>query len=166
MRGNPPAVPGDRAAALVARTGIPVLLLVDQLDLPTLTASTGGDPRRYTSTTALYEDGVRTEVHAPGGPNPAQLVRQALPGVSKTTSAYLATPGVMTRGVEARHDGVIARSGMWRGWTLLHLTRDQSGRGRLPALRLIGADSLPTGRPGHPCQVAQHRYPRLDLDHP
>ncbi|MFJ4184153.1 hypothetical protein [Kitasatospora sp. NPDC089509] len=150
MSASPSAVPGEHAAALVARTGVPVLLLVAQLTLPTLTAGTGGDPRRYTSTTALYDHGVRTEVHAPGGLNPALLVRRTLPGASKTVSAYLATPGEMARGVEVRHDGLIARAATWHGWTLLQLTRDHPDHGAFPALRLVGADSLPTGRPGHP----------------
>ncbi|MEV7601648.1 hypothetical protein AB0O91_30225 [Kitasatospora sp. NPDC089797] len=146
MSGDPRTAPGDHAAALVARTGIPVLLLVDQPASPTLTAGTGGDPRRYTSTTALYDNGVRTEVHAPGGPTPARLVRQALPGAPRTGPSYLATPGALARAVEARHDGLTARAATWNGWTLLQLTHSGSG---FPALRLIGADSLPTGRPGH-----------------
>ncbi|MFF0409685.1 hypothetical protein ACFYUY_04525 [Kitasatospora sp. NPDC004745] len=150
MSGTPQTVPGDQARELVARTGIPVLLLADQFAPPTLTAGTGGDSRRYTSTTALYEDGVRTEVHAPGGPDPAQLVRRALPGAFKITTAYLATPVEMARAVELRHDGLLARAAVWQDWTLLQLTLDHNGRGRLPGLRLIGADSLPTGRPGHP----------------
>nr|BFD90944.1 hypothetical protein KitaXyl93_23040 [Kitasatospora sp. Xyl93] len=139
---------GDRARDLVTRTGLPVLLLADLTDEPTLTAATGGHPRLYLSTTTLYGGGLRAEVHAPGGPNPARLVAAALPGAPKTTTAYLATPGEMTRAVERRHDGLLARAAVWHGWTLLHLTEE--GRSRLPALRLIGADSLPTGRPGHP----------------
>ncbi|MFD7828457.1 hypothetical protein [Streptomyces sp. MJM8645] len=144
-------VPGDRAALLVARTGIPVLLLAGETGVPTLAASVGtADPRRYTATTALYGDGMRGEVHAPGGPDPEQLVHQALPGAAPVRFALLATPGGMTLGVEARHDGLVARAGVWQGWTLLHITLDQYDRGRLPALRLIGADSLPRGRPGRP----------------
>ncbi|MBD0692469.1 hypothetical protein [Streptomyces sp. CBMA123] len=150
VSGDPPAVPGDQAAVLVGRTGIPVLLLAGLVGVPTLTAGTGGNPLRYISTTALYEDDLRTEVHAPGGPHPEQLVRCALPGASTTSSAYLATPVEMALGVEARHNGLIARSAVWGGWTLLQLTSDQSGRGRLPALRMIGADSLSAGRPGRP----------------
>ncbi|WP_147409091.1 hypothetical protein [Kitasatospora xanthocidica] len=142
------AVVGDRARDLVARTGLPVLLLAGLTDEPTLTATTGGHPRRYLSTTTLYQGGLRAEVHAPGGPDPAQLVTAALPGAPKTTTAYLATPGQMAKAVERRHDGLLARAALWHGWTLLHLTEDAGPR--LSALRLIGADSLPTGRPGRP----------------
>ncbi|WP_316521161.1 hypothetical protein [Kitasatospora brasiliensis] len=137
---------GDRARDLVARTGLPVLLLADLSGEPTLTAGTGDDPPRYISTTALYQGGLRAEIHAPGGPKPEQLVRAALPGGSKTSTGYLATPGEMTLAVEVGHDGLLARAAVWRGWTLLQLT--EAGRSRLPGLRLIGADSLPTGRPG------------------
>ncbi|MFD4394341.1 hypothetical protein [Kitasatospora sp. NPDC058478] len=145
MSADHPVVVGDEAAQLVARTGIPVLLLADLTSPPTLTAGIGGGPRRYTSTTALYEGGLRTEVHAPGGPDPAQLVRRALPGGATITTAYLATPIEMARAAELRHDGLLARAGLWFGWTLFQLTAD--GR-RLPTLRLVGAGSLPEGRHG------------------
>ncbi|MFJ6136506.1 hypothetical protein [Kitasatospora sp. NPDC092286] len=145
---RPVPVLGDEAARLVQRTGIPVLLLAGQPGEATLSATIDGDPRRYTATTATYPDGLRTEVHAPGAPDPEQLVRRALPGSDRTSPAYLATPGAMTLGVEARHDGLMARAGVWNGWTLLTVTADTNYRGPLPALRLIGAGTLPTGRPG------------------
>ncbi|WP_327073219.1 hypothetical protein OG196_14325 [Kitasatospora purpeofusca] len=148
-----PAAPlavGDIAARMVARTGIPVLLLATHPNQPTVTAGIDGHPRRYTSTTATYPQGLRTEVHAPGGPDPDQLVRRALPGAPRTSTAYLATPGRMTLGVETRHDGLLARAGTWRGWTLLTVTEDQNYAGPLPTLRVIGADSLPEGQPGRP----------------
>ncbi|MFB7126194.1 hypothetical protein [Kitasatospora sp. NPDC056273] len=149
MTAHTPPTPGDQAAVVVARTGIPVLLLIAHPGTPTISATVGtGDPRRYTSTTALYEDGWRAEVHAPGGPSPEDLVRRALPGAAKTQPVLLATPGEMIWGTGTSHDGLTARAGNWNGWTLFHLTRDQNDRGRLPALRLVGAESLPTGRPG------------------
>ncbi|WP_406200074.1 hypothetical protein OH807_18520 [Kitasatospora sp. NBC_01560] len=159
MTTEPLAAVGDLAWTLVTRTGLPVLLLADLADRPTLTAETGGDPRCYVSTTALYEGGWRTEVHAPGGPNPAQLVRAALPGGSKLTTAYLATPWEMANAVELGHNGLLARAAVWREWTLLQLT--EAGGRRLPALRLIGVDSLPTGRPGRPADPA----PGREVDH-
>ncbi|MFF8769081.1 hypothetical protein [Kitasatospora sp. NPDC015120] len=146
-----PRAVGDIAARVVARTGLPVLLLAAHPDEPTITAGTDGDARRYASTAAAYPDGLRAEVHAPGGPDPEQLVRQALPGAARTSTAYLATPGSLTCGVEARHDGLLARAGTWRGWHLLTVTEDLDYHGPLPALRLVGADSLPDGRPGRPC---------------
>ncbi|MFD0563048.1 hypothetical protein ACFQ2M_14140 [Kitasatospora saccharophila] len=48
----------------------------------------------------------------------------------------------------------MARAGVWQGWTLLTVTADTKGEGRLPALRLVGADSLPTGRVGRPVESA------------
>nr|BEK65710.1 hypothetical protein KPHV_29370 [Kitasatospora purpeofusca] len=143
-----PQTVGDIAAGTVARTGIPVLLFAAHPSEPTITAGINGDPRRYTSTTATYPDGLRAEVHAPGGPSPEQLVRRALPGTDHTSTAYLSTPGAMTLGVEVRHDGLMARAGTWNGWTLLTVTADTNYSGPLPALRLIGANSLPTGRDG------------------
>ncbi|MFJ5071605.1 hypothetical protein ACIQC7_34835 [Kitasatospora sp. NPDC088556] len=148
-------VPGDRAALLVARTGIPVLLLAGETTVPTLSASLcPAHPRHYTATAAWYGDGLCAEVHVPGGPAPEQLARRLLPGAGTFHSAMLATPGRMTLGIEARHDGLIVRAGIWCNWTLLHLTPDQGNRDRLPALRLIGADSLPSGRPGRPSSPA------------
>ncbi|MFJ6140130.1 hypothetical protein [Kitasatospora sp. NPDC092286] len=141
----PVPVLGDEAAALTRRTGIPVLLLADHPgSLPTLTAGINGQPRHYT-TTATYPGGLRTEVHAPD-----ELVRQAVPGAEGTATAYLATPDTMTLGVETRHDGLTARAGTWHGWTLLTVTENNGTRSLLSGLRLVGADSLPTGRPGRP----------------
>ncbi|GAA2084573.1 hypothetical protein GCM10009759_03740 [Kitasatospora saccharophila] len=145
---------GDQAAATVASTGIPVLLLADHPGPAVITTSTGGDPQCYTTTTATYEDGLRAEVHAPGGPDPEELVRQALPGGKRAVDTWLATPGRVTTGHEVRHDGLVARAGVWQGWTLLTVTADTKGEGRLPALRLVGADSLPTGRVGRPVESA------------
>ncbi|MFF7586744.1 hypothetical protein ACFZCK_04525 [Kitasatospora purpeofusca] len=159
MTTEPSTVVGDLAWSLVTRTGLPVLLLANLADPPTLTAGTGGDPLRYVSTTALYEGGWRTEVHAPGGPDPAQLVRAALPGGSKLTTAYLATPNEMVRAVEVSHASLLARAAVWNGWTFLQFT--EAGASRLPALRLIGVDSLPTGRPG--CFLAP--APDREMDH-
>ncbi|MFF3113524.1 hypothetical protein ACFVSN_30565 [Kitasatospora sp. NPDC057904] len=139
-----------QAAALAARTGIPVLLLATEPDEPVLGLTAAGRPRRYTSTIASYRDGLRAEVHTPAGPTPEQLVRRALPGAATTGPGILATPREMTWGVEARHDGLLARAGIWCGWTLLHVTVDPKGRGPVPALRLVGTDTLPTGRPGLP----------------
>ncbi|WP_224274946.1 hypothetical protein [Streptomyces sp. LS1784] len=149
MTAHTTQTPGDQAAAVVARTGIPVLLLIGYPGTPTVSATIGtGTPRCYTSTTALYEDGLRAEVHAPGGPTPEKLVRCELPDAAKPRPVLLATPGEMVWGAETSYGGLTARAGIWNGWTLFHLTRDQRGRGRLPVLRLVGAESLPTGRPG------------------
>ncbi|MFJ7279800.1 hypothetical protein [Kitasatospora sp. NPDC098663] len=131
---------GDDAAATVARTGIPVLLLADQPAPATITAAIGGEPRRYTSTTVTYPDGARGEVHAPGGPGPDDLVRRALPGAARVTSAYLVVPGQLTPGFEVRHNGFLARAGAWHGWTLLTVTPDPRYYGGLPTLRLALAD--------------------------
>ncbi len=139
---------GDQAAAVVASTGIPVLLLADHPGPAVIATSSDGALRRYTVTTAVYEDGLRAEVHAPGGPDPEELVRQALPGGNRVDDTWLATPGRVTTGHEVRHDGLVARAGVWQGWTLLTVTADTKGEGRLPALRLVGADSLPEGRAG------------------
>ncbi|MEU8919498.1 hypothetical protein AB0D10_01005 [Kitasatospora sp. NPDC048545] len=139
---------GDLAADTVARTGIPVLLLADQEGPATITAAIDGEPRRYTATTVTYADGLRGEVHTPGGPTPEELARRALPGGRAATDVYLATPGRLTVGVEVRHDGLLARAGTWNGWNLLTVTIDRRQSSSLPALRLVGADSLPTGRPG------------------
>ncbi|MFF2819449.1 hypothetical protein ACFVT9_28490 [Kitasatospora cineracea] len=141
-------VPEDLAAAAVVRTGIPVLLLADHPGPAVITTSTGGDPHHYTATTAIYGDGLRAEVHAPGGPDPEELVRQALPGGKRAVDTWMPTPGRVTTGYEVRHDGLVARAGVWRGWTLLTVTIDTKDEGRLPGLRLVGADSLPEGRVG------------------
>ncbi|MFJ5879914.1 hypothetical protein [Kitasatospora cineracea] len=147
-------VPGDLAAAAVARTGIPVLLLADHPGPAVISASTGGDPQRYTATTAVYEDGLRAEVHAPGGPTSEELVRQALPSGKRAVDTWMVTPGRVTTGYEVRHDGPMARAGVWQGWTLLTVTADIKGEGRLPGLRLVGADSLPEGRVGRSVESA------------
>ncbi|MBO1413230.1 hypothetical protein [Streptomyces sp. FH025] len=139
----------DQASAVATYAGIPVLLLIGHPGIPTISAAVGtGQPCRYTSTTVVYEDGLRAEVHAPGGPTPEELVLRMLPGAAKLWPALLATPGEMIWGTETSYGGLTARAGIWNGWTLCHLTRDEYGRGRLPALRLVGVESLPTGRPG------------------
>ncbi|MFD7639564.1 hypothetical protein ACFV4P_02830 [Kitasatospora sp. NPDC059795] len=146
---NTLTVLGDQAADTVALTRIPVLLLADEPGPATITASIDGTPRRYTSTTVTYEAGLRCEVHAPGGPSPEEAVRWALPGGDRVARAYLATPGQLTPGVEVRHDGLMARACAWNGRTLLTVTPDRRGEGRMPALRLVGAESLAESRPGH-----------------
>ncbi|MGW4690981.1 hypothetical protein ACWEO1_01175 [Kitasatospora cineracea] len=143
---------GDQAAATVASTGIPVLLLADHPGPAVISASAGGDPQCYIATTAVYGDGLRAEVHAPGGPDPEELVRQTLPGGNRVDDTWLATPGRVSVGYEVRHDGLVARAGIWRGWTLLTVTADTKDEGRLPGLRLVGADSLPEGRVGRPVE--------------
>ncbi|MFD7735038.1 hypothetical protein ACFV6F_32240 [Kitasatospora phosalacinea] len=148
---------GDQAAAVVARTGIPVLLLANHPGPAVIATSTGSDPRRYTATTTVYADGLRAEVHAPGGPAPEDLVQQALPGGERVFDTWMATPGRVTTGYEVSHDGLVARAGVWQGWTLLTVTLDTKGEGRLPGLRLVGADSLPEGRPGRPVYAAAGR---------
>ncbi|MFD0274688.1 hypothetical protein ACFVHB_12405 [Kitasatospora sp. NPDC127111] len=138
---------GDQAADTVTRTRRAVLLLADHPGPATITAAIGGTPRCYTGTIATYEDGLRAEVGAPD-PGPEEPVRRALPGGGRVTATWLATPGQFTDGYEVRHDGLMARAGVRRGWTLLTVTLDTYGRGQLPALRLVGAASLATGRAG------------------
>ncbi|MGW2544229.1 hypothetical protein ACWC5I_25955 [Kitasatospora sp. NPDC001574] len=62
----------------------------------------------------------------------------------------------MTPGFETRHNGLLARACTWQGWNLLTITEDQNYQGPLPALRLIGASTLPNGQPGRIYQ-GQHQ---------
>ncbi|MFD0563049.1 hypothetical protein ACFQ2M_14145 [Kitasatospora saccharophila] len=73
---------GDQAAATVASTGIPVLLLADHPGPAVITTSTGGDPQCYTTTTATYEDGLRAEVHAPADRTPRNWCGRRCPVAS------------------------------------------------------------------------------------
>ncbi|MEU5383237.1 hypothetical protein [Kitasatospora cineracea] len=139
---------GDDAADTVALTGIPVLLLAEQPGPATITTSHGGKPSRYTATIVTYSDGLRGEVHAPGGPGPDDLARGALPGGGRVSTGYMGTPERLTPCTEIRHDGLLARACSWHGWTLLTVTVERQSSGRLLALRLVGADSLREGRPG------------------
>ncbi|WP_030459474.1 hypothetical protein [Kitasatospora sp. NRRL B-11411] len=144
-------VPGNQAAATVANTGIPVLLLANHPGPAVIAASADGDPCRHTATTAAYADGLCAEAHAAGSPDPEELVRQVLFGGERVGDSWLAASGRATTGCEVCYDGLVACSGIWQGWTLLTVTPDTSGGGQLPALRLVGANSLPEGPSG--CRV-------------
>ncbi|MFJ8442797.1 hypothetical protein [Kitasatospora griseola] len=140
---------GDQAAETVARTRIPVLLLAGETGPATITESVDGTPRRYTSTTVTYPGGPRCEVHVPGGPGPEEMARRASPGGDRAVAILVVLPDRLAPGFEVRHAGLVARACRWREWALLTVTPDTCGRGRFPALRLVGADSLPEGGPGN-----------------
>ncbi|MDH6130536.1 hypothetical protein [Kitasatospora sp. GP82] len=142
---------GPRASEVAAMAGIPVALLKGHGGWATVTATTGSpgsdDEMRYVRTEAAYDDEQRVEVFAPQVGTPEEIVAKACPA-GRTQPGLLGPAGQHIWGVERSADGRIARAVSYRGWTVLAVTADTDGQGRIPILRFVWGGPEHRGGPG------------------